>query len=150
MSNETEYSAAMDDFNAAVNERFPIPDNPHASVIERAHANRAAFLFGYEAAAEKKDAIIADLRAALAVESAALADAVRHVGNLKERLAKQAEATPVVAPIGVIKEGRFSNRFEWASDQIASDDRLIGLGVYTAPPAPHVEQERRKGDRRKR
>lgn len=38
---------------------------------------------------------ITELRAALAVESAALSDAVRHVGNLKERLATQAPSAPV-------------------------------------------------------
>lgn len=38
-------------------------------------------------------------------------------------------------PIGTIKEGRFSNRFEWASDEIASDSSLIGASVYTTSPA---------------
>lgn len=41
---------------------------------------------------EAMQAEIRDLRATLAIETAALADAVRHIGNLKERLASQVEA----------------------------------------------------------
>lgn len=48
-----------------------------------------------------------------------------------------AQAEEAAQAIGIIKEGRFSNRFEWASDQIASDDRLIGLSVYATQPSPH-------------
>jgi hypothetical protein len=38
-------------------------------------------------------------------------------------------------PIGIIKEGRFSNRFERISDEVADDASLIGASVYAAPPA---------------
>lgn len=46
-------------------------------------------------------------------------------------------------PIGVIKEGRFSNRFEWASDAIADDSTLIGAAVYATPPAAVTDADKR-------
>lgn len=45
-------------------------------------------------------------------------------------------AGAVQEPIGIIKEGNFSNRFEWVSDEVATNSLLIGLNVYaSAPPA---------------
>lgn len=47
--NETSFAAA---FAAAVDMEYPIPDNPHASVILRATDNRAAMWRGIKAAYE--------------------------------------------------------------------------------------------------
>jgi hypothetical protein len=47
--NEASFAAA---FAAAVDMEYPIPDNPHASVIQRATDNRAAMWRGIKAAFE--------------------------------------------------------------------------------------------------
>lgn len=44
-------------------------------------------------------------------------------------------AEPQPEPIGVILEGRFSNRFEWASDEIMIEGSLVWAKVYATPVA---------------
>ena len=89
---------------------------------------------------------IADLRAALAVESAALADAVRHVGNLKERLATQAPSAPVAtderaAFIAAMRKHfhpHDAGDFRWEADKFASRFTQLAWDMWQARAALSV------------
>lgn len=73
---------------------------------------------------------------AKATSNAALAARVVELEReLAARPGAQQGAESRFEPIGVIQEGRFRNRFEWVSDEVADDVSLIGASVYFVPPA---------------
>ena len=71
---------------------------------------------------------VVELRAALAVESAALADAVRHVGSLKDRLAAQAPSAPVAREVDMALYLAANNLVSHigAKGEIESDHPFVG------------------------